>query len=239
MASIGEKLTNADLEEMVREMDDNQDGEISYREFVKWVDGDRATSPPKGAAKQGSDESGKLNAQLESVGLPKLLNMRTSQVSRWHKLCSREGKKALNKARRKFRDKCRGFVEFGFSSATPDKHVALDYSSALACKGKCCDGWKACVGSKSWGLTWKEAGAMKPTQGRELSNPALASTLESKAEFTQQEWSAFGIGDLRPDDFIRAGGSYFRPLGEFCSKHRATVLEISTGQVRACNASPF
>ena len=30
---------------------------------------------------------------------------------------------------------CRGFVEFAFSSATPDKKVAVQYSGADACKG--------------------------------------------------------------------------------------------------------
>jgi hypothetical protein len=170
MASIGEKISDADLEEMVREMDVNRDGEISYAEFVKWVDGDRATSWPQEAEKQGPVNRDKLNAELESVGLPKLLELSTAQVSRWYKICSRKGKGALIKAKRKFRDKCRGFVEFGFSSATPDKHVALDYSSALACKGKCCEGWKS---------------------------------------------------------------------GEFCSKHRATVLEINTGQVCACITNLF
>ena len=32
-------------------------------------------------------------------------------------------------------DSCRGFVEFGFSSATPNKSVALEYSGAVACEG--------------------------------------------------------------------------------------------------------
>jgi hypothetical protein len=63
------------------------------------------------------------------------------------------------------------------------------------------------------GLLWKEAGATQPTQGRELINPALGRELERTTEFTQQEWSAFGVGDLRPDHFIQAGGSYFRPRG--------------------------
>ena len=35
-----------------------------------------------------------------------------------------------------FQDTCRGFVEFGFSSATPDKHVASEYSMSSHCKGR-------------------------------------------------------------------------------------------------------
>ena len=37
-----------------------------------------------------------------------------------------------------FQDTCRGFVEFGFSSATPNKRVALEYSGALSCDGAPC-----------------------------------------------------------------------------------------------------
>ena len=33
------------------------------------------------------------------------------------------------------KDECRGFVEFAFSSASPNRHVALQYSGALGCKG--------------------------------------------------------------------------------------------------------
>ena len=61
------------------------------------------------------------------------------------------------------------------------------------------------------GAQWKMAGAEKPTQGRELSNSELATALEEgRAEFTQKEWEAFGIDDLRSDDFIKAGDSFFK-----------------------------
>ena len=60
------------------------------------------------------------------------------------------------------------------------------------------------------GRKWKMAGAEKPTQGRELSDSELATALEEgRAEFTQKEWEAFGIDDLRSDDFIKAGDSFF------------------------------
>jgi len=61
------------------------------------------------------------------------------------------------------------------------------------------------------GLTWKKTGATMPTHGREVSNAGLATALKNKTEFTQQEWAAFGLSDLRSDDFIEADGSYFRP----------------------------
>jgi len=37
MASIGEKLTNKELEDMIREADSNGDGFIDYQEFVKII----------------------------------------------------------------------------------------------------------------------------------------------------------------------------------------------------------
>ena len=40
-----------------------------------------------------------------------------------------------------FPDTCRGFVEFGFSSATPNKDVALTYAGVLECKGVKCECW--------------------------------------------------------------------------------------------------
>jgi hypothetical protein len=70
------------------------------------------------------------------------------------------------------------------------------------------------------GLKWVSVGPSRPTpaaarvdfvQGRELSNPGLAVALTSKTEFTQEEWEAFGIGELHPDDWIRAGNTYFKP----------------------------
>ena len=42
-----------------------------------------------------------------------------------------------------FHDTCRGFVDFSFASATPDKHVALMYSGALDCEGAKCPAWNA------------------------------------------------------------------------------------------------
>jgi hypothetical protein len=64
------------------------------------------------------------------------------------------------------------------------------------------------------GLKWMSAGATKPAEGRELIHPGLAEALATKAVLTQEEWEALGISDLRYDDFIEAGGSYFRPMSE-------------------------
>ena len=66
------------------------------------------------------------------------------------------------------------------------------------------------------GLKWTNVGA-RPTSGRELQNSQLAAALESKTEFTQQEWNLFGVSDFNSSDFIAVGNcsanacSYFKP----------------------------
>ena len=64
------------------------------------------------------------------------------------------------------------------------------------------------------GRKWKKTGETKPAQGHELRNAELAAALRSKTEFTQQEWEAFGISDLRNDDFIKMDNMYFKPEPE-------------------------
>ncbi len=63
------------------------------------------------------------------------------------------------------------------------------------------------------GLAWRDAGATRPQRGRELSSAALAAALACKTEFARHEWAAFGICDLRDEDFIRSGDRYFQPGG--------------------------
>ena len=61
------------------------------------------------------------------------------------------------------------------------------------------------------GFKWRCIGAVEPTKGQSLSNPELANALATKAEFSEGEWATFGISDLRIDDYIKAGSSYFKP----------------------------
>jgi len=65
------------------------------------------------------------------------------------------------------------------------------------------------------GLKWQIIGATQPTEGRELTNLRLSKSLISKLEFTENEWNAFAIShrDLRHDDFIKSGSSFFK-LGQ-------------------------
>ena len=59
----------------------------------------------------------------------------------------------------------------------------------------------------------QDLGAHKPLEGRELFNVELANALTFKANFTEDEWRAFGITDLRVDDFIKSEKKWFRPDG--------------------------
>ena len=67
----------------------------------------------------------------------------------------------------------------------------------------------------SIGLKWEKIDithpAQRPTQGRELINFQLKRALQSQTDFTVQEWVRFGISNVRKDDFIESGGSYFKP----------------------------
>lgn len=59
------------------------------------------------------------------------------------------------------------------------------------------------------GLRWQDIGTTQPTEGRLITNVALANALQSRTEFDQDELNAFGIADLRENDYIRSTGSYF------------------------------
>lgn len=60
------------------------------------------------------------------------------------------------------------------------------------------------------GLKWCETGKTSD-KSRELTNEALARALQSKREFTLQQWRSFNVPDLRPDHYIQSGSRYFEP----------------------------
>ena len=82
-----------------------------------------------------------------------------------------------------------------------------------AADGRDCDSLYALVDlvMGTLGSKWLPVGDTEPTTGRNLEHENLAEALRSKAEFTKQEWEAFGIKDLRTDHFIKSGDSYFQP----------------------------
>jgi len=60
-----------------------------------------------------------------------------------------------------------------------------------------------------------------------LEKPELASALASKTIFEREEWSGFGICDLRHDDFIKVDKDYFKPAvaqRKVAATQRAQVL---------------
>ena len=61
------------------------------------------------------------------------------------------------------------------------------------------------------GLHWRSVGVIAPSEGRSRVNVGLAIKLKSKTEFTQEEWDAFGLSDLRIDDYIKSVSTYFTP----------------------------
>eukprot|EP00964_Phaeocystis_antarctica_P152185 scaffold119983_cov57-Phaeocystis_antarctica.AAC.2 len=61
------------------------------------------------------------------------------------------------------------------------------------------------------GLRWQDVHE-QPSAGVELTSTELAAALETKTEFTPEEWAAFGIADLQFDHFIKVGGTYYQPF---------------------------
>ena len=67
------------------------------------------------------------------------------------------------------------------------------------------------------GLRWRNVGSIG--KGDELTNKELSEALQSNArwnarkdvKFTEAEWKAFGVKNLRMNHFIKSGDSYFQP----------------------------
>ena len=76
--------------------------------------------------------------------------------------------------------------------------------------GGAADGAPASQAAAS-GLRWKNIGDSRPMEGRELKNPKLANALQTKTEFTPDEWDDFEIGDVRENDFVNSRNTYFTP----------------------------
>ena len=63
------------------------------------------------------------------------------------------------------------------------------------------------------GLRWRDVGGKKPLVGEELVNEALSAALY-KTSFTEEQWAAFGVGELDNQMWIQSDdGDYFMPLG--------------------------
>ena len=62
------------------------------------------------------------------------------------------------------------------------------------------------------GKKWVDVGQDSPNNGRRLQHNNLARALELKNTFTQAEWNAFKITNLRKNDYIRSNGKYYQPV---------------------------
>ena len=145
------------------------------------------------------------------------------ELRRYRLLISKEGLSAAIAARRKLMVKITerlvakvGNDIFAYEPSSKELFLSREISDVFdqaqhqvnvrMCARESCDSI-----AENLGLNWKKMDPVNPRNGRELSNPGLATALESRTEFTQQEWDEFGITSLHTDDFIKVGGSYFKP----------------------------
>ena len=74
---------------------------------------------------------------------------------------------------------------------------------------------KAASGGRGLGLKWKRVGVARPAKKTELLGcRALVDALAIKTEFTEAEWAAFHVTDLRLDHFVAVSGAYYMPVGK-------------------------
>eukprot|EP00966_Prymnesium_polylepis_P087213 2018528-Prymnesium_polylepis.1 len=74
------------------------------------------------------------------------------------------------------------------------------------------------------GLHWIDMGTIQPRRSQPLtadkaSIDALARMLAEKRTLNEMEWAALGIEDLRPDSYVKTGGSYYRPDDSQLNEH--------------------
>jgi hypothetical protein len=71
---------------------------------------------------------------------------------------------------------------------------------------------KVCVYSRH-ALRWERLGDSPPSGTPVLDNAALAEALTRTTEFTEAEWSAFAVDELRDDHVVQSGDVFFKPAG--------------------------
>jgi len=83
------------------------------------------------------------------------------------------------------------------------------------------------------GLSWEEIGPATPETGKEIENLRLSRALQTKHDFSRDEFDKFGILNLSDKSYIKVGQNYFRPAVQeengSCSDD--LVLEIFDGVV--------
>ena len=80
------------------------------------------------------------------------------------------------------------------------------------------------------GLKWETTSDGRPTKGEELTNAKLVQALTNKqTEFTLKQWDAFGINDLREDQFVKSGNHYFKPVVRSGDAARSASGDLRVG----------
>ena len=78
-------------------------------------------------------------------------------------------------------------------------------------------------------LRWERVGDSPPSNTTVLDNAALAEALSHKTEFTEAEWAAFAVDELRNDNVVRsATGVYFKPAAVDEATLRAALERFGT-----------
>ena len=78
-------------------------------------------------------------------------------------------------------------------------------------------------------LRWESIGESPPTDSKVLDNAALEEALSHKAEFTEAEWAAFEVDELRNDAVVRSStGIYFKPAAVDEATLRAALKRFGT-----------
>jgi hypothetical protein len=81
------------------------------------------------------------------------------------------------------------------------------------------------------GLKWKLLETLEePANFYPLDNEALADALSRQTEFTQQEWDDFGVKDLRMQNWIKSGDSYFKPAESAESALASALVQLAAAQ---------
>ena len=116
-----------------------------------------------------------------------------------------------------FQDTCQGFVEFGFSSATPNKRVALEYSGAMSCDGPACKAWNASAGfCETHRSTLLEISTSQIDRGASL---MWVSQFPAEDEHTLLPLCNFEIVGMRREIFCAADGKHGK-------QYSLNILEI-------------
>ena len=85
------------------------------------------------------------------------------------------------------------------------------------------------------GLLWERVSERDTAGGHEIQNAALATALETRTEFSPEEWQKFNVEDLSMDMFVKAHFqhhySYYKPVAPLTAKQQERLeFEVVSSQ---------